>query len=469
MDWSHESHNPRQDWPRLYERAASVLEHRLRQERELPPQRVAETVAAALPLTLGQWLLQTLEARGWLTTEARLSFDLLDSEACPAEFRGPMREVARLAVFGLPGQGRPDFKHREATCQQICAEITREASSLARLQGAATRALSHPEVCRDPVLAGMVRSFIIEREHALRTEQRVEGQGPKDETKLRHPFEASPAAEFPTRQQLQASFLRYQKDFEVHLAQYNEAAAKYSLEKMQDLGRRFPVHVDRASLLVHEEHFEEFSQRCESMRRQVDDVAKRAADAACQGDVKTAAWLIRRLRAIHALMPAFLSAERFEQLREDVERSGREREHREVLTELMSREREVAAEIKRAGAAIYRFHQVSRTIPADSEEYKRAEIAYRQAVARVRLRDTEWLTGLLLELETYLGDLDDAAGHNQEQLDRFIGTVRSALNQLRMEIRAIQAERGGGTVVPSPTMPPPGQPIAGQAPAPPVA
>ncbi len=469
MERSLASHNSRHSstWSQACVQAKQALQIVAGAAGELSPAQAAQIVAGVLPRVLGKWLLRTLRSQGWLGAEERVAFDALDGEKCPAVLRGPVREFARLAVFGLPGQGRPDFKHREALCQQICAEITREASTRARLEGAATRALSHPDVCRDPVLAGMVRSFIAEREQALLTEQSVEGQGPKDETKLVRAFGQAPLVDLPTRNQVQASFSRYQRELEVHLAQYNEAAAKYAVEKMQELARRYPVHVDRASLLVCEEQFEEFAQRCQNMRRQVDEVAKRAADAARQGDPKTAGWLIRRLRAIHALMPAFLSAERFEQLREEIERSSQEHEHREVLGELMAREREVAAEIKRAGAAIYRFHQVSRDVPADTEEYRRAEVAYHQAVARVRVRDTEWLTGLLLELETFLEDLDDPGGQKQEQLDRFIATVRSALNQLRLEIRAIQADRhpagDSGRVAGAP---PAGWPAPGDSPAP---
>ena len=401
-------------------------------------------MAGALPVPVGRWLLATLRSVGWLEPGARIPFDVLDGAACPAEFRGQVREVVRLAVFGLPGQGRPEYKHRDSAYQQICSQIVREASDLPTLSAAAGRALSHPEVCRDPGLAGMVRAFIAEREAALRTTHRVEHPEPEDDSQLRTAFEEIDSSEFPTRKQLLASFVRHQRDFEVHLAQYNEAAARYAVEKLRELARRFPVHIDVEVVTQHEEQFEEFSQRCGTMQKQIDDVTRQAVDAAREGDQKTASWLLKRLRAIHALTPVLLPQERFETLREQVLESGRAQEHREALREVISREREVATQIKQAGGVIYRFHKVARKLPPESDEYKRAEAAYQEAVDEVRKRDTEWLTGLLLELETYFEDLNDPAGKAQEQLDRFIGTVRSALNQLRLVIRAVQRERAGG-------------------------
>ena len=436
---------PQVDWPQVVARAARRLASRMERARELTPPEVAQTVAAALPNGMGGWLLERLDALGWLASGARLPFDLLDLPACPPEFRGARREVVRLAVFGLPGEGRPDFKHREATYQTICAQIVREASDMAQLATVATRALGHPDVSRDPVLAAMVRSFVAERESALRTVKRVQHPDEAaDNTQLRRPFEAARRTELPTRQQLLKAFLSLQREFEVHLAEYNEAAARYAMEKMTDLVRRFPVHIDQASVARHQKEFEDFLDRCALFRQQIEDVAKQAAEAARSGDQGSASWLLRRLRAIHALTPVLLPAERFEALREEIEQNSEKAEHREALRGLIARERDVADQIKKAGAAIYRFHKAAGTVPPGTDAYKRAEAAYRAAVDDVRNLDTEWLTGLLLELETYFEDLNDPEGRAQAQLDRFIGTVRSALTQLRREIRIVQQERAAG-------------------------
>lgn len=435
----------REAWRHWYVRAAERLARQLRQTGELSPLEAAATVAGVLPPELGRWLLRRLNALGWLVSSTQLPFDILDSAGCPPEFRGRRRELVRLAVFGLPGQGRPDYKHREASYQTICAQIVREANDLNQLSIVATRALSHSDVCRDPVLAALIRSFIAEREAVLHTQETEERQKPEDGTQLHKPFESAGILDAPTRQQLKRAFLRLRHEFEVHLAEYNEAAVRYVLEKMQVLSQRFPVHIKPAVVERHQKQFDDFLKRCTTFREQIEDVAKQASEAARAGNNKTAIWLIRRLRAIHALTPVLLSEERFEALRREIEQCGQRAEHREALRELIARERDVASTIKKAGAAVYRFQKVARSTTPETDEYKRAETAYRAAVKEIEDFDTDWLTSLLLELETYFEDLNDPTGVAQAQLDRFIGTVRNALMQLRREIRSIQEQRARGS------------------------
>ena len=445
----------RKAWCHWYVCATERLAHRLRRTGELSPLEAAATVAGVLPPELGHWLLRRLDALGWLAPTAQIPFDILDSVGCPPEFRGSRCEVVRLAVFGLPGQGRPDYKHREASYQTICAQIVREAHDLNQLSIVATRALSHSDVCRDPVLAALIRSFIAEREAALRTQEEEEHPKFEESSQLRKPFESVGNLESPSRQQLKRAYLRLQHEFEVHLAEYNEAAVRYVLEKMQDLSQRFPVHIKPAVVERHQEQFNDFLKRCTGFREQIEDVAKQASEAARAGDHKTAVWLIRRLRAIHALTPVLLSEERFETLRREIEQCGQRAEHSEALRELIARERDVASAIKKAGAAVYRFQKVASSLPPETDEYKRAETAYREAVKEIEDFDTDWLASLLLELETYFEDLNDPTGVAQAQLDRFIGTVRNALMQLRREIRTIQEQRARGSQTSHPADTPP--------------
>ncbi len=337
---------------------------------------------------------------------------------------------------------RPDFKHREATYQQLCAQVLREARDLPALAASAGRALSHPDVSRDPVLEAMLRSFVAEQQALLAAQRPKSPEEQAAETsKLEKPFEVRASCEAPTRAQIIKGLRELQHEFESHAAEYDESAAEYSLGKIRELGERYPVYVEATLVRRYEERFAQLTSHCALYRLQLEGVARQAVRAAAEGDAKTANWLFRRLRAIHALTPSLLPAFRFEQLRSEMERSESHHEHREALRGLIERERSVADTIKRAGAAIYRFHEVSRTTPPGSDEYARAEHAYRTAVNEVRALDTEWLTGLLLELESYLGDLEDPEQRAQAQLDRFIGTVRNALTKLRHEIRAIQDER----------------------------
>ncbi len=63
---------------------------------------------------------------------------------------------------------RPDFKHRDAVYQTLCAQIVREATDLQSLAASAARALGHPDVSSDPMLGAVLRGFIAEREAYLR-------------------------------------------------------------------------------------------------------------------------------------------------------------------------------------------------------------------------------------------------------------------------------------------------------------
>src|SRR5690606_15337209 len=144
---------------------------------------------------------------------------------------------------------------------------------------------------------------------------RVEQGAEEPDSQLRNPFLATTHAEMPTRPQLLRAFASLRHEFEAHLAEYNEAAARYALEKMQDLTGQYPDHIDAAAVGRYAEQFADLQARCAPFREQVEIVARRAAQAAQEGNTEEATWLMRRLRAIHALTPALLPTDRFEALR----------------------------------------------------------------------------------------------------------------------------------------------------------
>lgn len=137
-------------------------------------------------------------------------------------------------------------------------------------------------------------------------------------------------------------------------------------------------------------------------------------------------------------------------LRAEIHRGGHEHETQEAAREFAARQQEVVARIKNLAGIVYRFHQLAERLPPTDNAYRRAELNYRQALAEIRTLDTEWLTGLVLQLEALLDDLDDPTGQMQTQLDQFIFNVRTALNRLCLEIRARQARGGPPPAGPSP-------------------
>lgn len=455
---------PALPWQRLRRRAARALLRVLAACGEASPGQAARVVAGVLPARWRAWLLDPLAARGWLSADARISCDVLEGPDCPAEFRGPCRALVRLAVFGPPGQGLAwRDRHRQDVYQQFCAEIMREAVDLVSLEHVAHRVLGHGEVTADGQLGALLRAFIAQRQAALRTivtpEERQ--RGVDEESKLRRGWdEATP--EFPTRERLLDMFGRLQREFEAALAQFEEPRARKLLDRMRDLRQRFPVHIDVLELQRAEEQHDRLLRRVGTYRRQIQELTTRGAQAALSGDERTAAWVSRRLEAIHTLLPSLLPPAELERLRNEIARGEDQRESAEAVAELRAREQNIAQKIKELAGVIHRFHELAGRLPPEHNAYRRAELNYRRAVEEIRAMDTEWLTGLVLQLETLLEDLEDPQGTFQTQLDRFIAAVRTALNRLCLEIRMHQRNRA---VAPPRPGPPP--PSAGDAPAPP--
>lgn len=431
------------DWARWWRRAACALQRELDARGELRPEEVAQTVTGALPDPVGPVLLHRLERLGWLAADAQLPFDLLDGPACPREFSGASREVVRLAVFGLPGQGlAARDKRRQDVYQQICADIMRSAVDERSLEAVAARAMNHPEVSADSILAGLVRSFVAERYAALRgrvspTEQH---QLRMEESKLRGGFRVR-GCEYPTPEEVQAARERLVHDLETAVGQHDIARAEYALDKLRDLRRRYPVHVAAQELQQCEEQFDELLRRVATYQRQIRELAERGKQAARDGDEDAAGWIARRLQALHMLMPTILAEQELEKLLAAIDFGEQEHDTRVARQALLSQERAVAAQIKRLAAVVQRFHQLAQRLPPEDTVYQRAEQEYLRAVAEIRTLNTEWLTGLMLQLEALLDDLDDPDGQIQSQLDVFIAKVRQALNRLCLEIRTWRARQ----------------------------
>ncbi len=431
------------DWGSFHARVTAALLRQYAATPELSPRLIAQTVAGALPKSLGDKLLGCLAAAGWLSPDATIPSDVLDGPDCPRDLSGELREVARLAVFGLPGQGVPyREKHREDIYQQLCSEIMSAAVDEASLQSVALRAMNHPDVASDGVLAAQLRSFITEREAALRAAMTpAENEALKAQrSKVHAAFEAPAWRAFPTREELLLAFGRMQREFDGYLAQFEESRARQVLERMRELRRRYPVHLPAADLQRCEEQYDQLLKRAGLYRRQIPELAARGAAAAREGDEQTAAWVLRRLQAIHTLLPNLLPLPQLEQLRGEIAQSSKLRETQEAQREFIEAQREVATKIRDLAGVIHRFHELAGKLPPEHEAYRRAEANYRRAVAEIRGLDTEWLTGLVLQLETLMEDLDDPADQVQNQLDDFIARVRTALNRLCLEIRAWQSK-----------------------------
>lgn len=428
----------------LTQAAQDALVHRFQLAGELSPRVCAAIVARTLPRAWRRRLLWGLRQSRWLCHGARVPFDALEDARCPAALRGPLCGVAQLAIFGLPGQGLASRdRHRGDTYQRLCAEIMRTAVDTASLNAVAGRALSHPDVCADSELAASLRAFIAEREAALRTARTTPGeefQAQSETSKLTQGFSSRGRDEPPTRMEVLEAFGRHHRELDALLAQYDERRAIKVLDRLRDLRRRFPAHVTAADLQQCEEQHDDTARRRAAYQRQLQELTQQAAEAAAQGDLDRAGWVLRRLDAVHALLPELLTSGMYTELRDLVLRSSTDHEVAEALRELRLRQREVVSQIKHLAGVVHQFHRLAEERPPTDNAYRRAEVNYQHALQQIRQMNTEWLTGLVLELETFLQDLGEDGGQMHTQLDRFIGQVRTALNRLCLEIRAWQRD-----------------------------
>ncbi len=430
------------DWPHLVERAAEAILQRLNTRGELLPREVAEIVAAALPREIGDWLVGRLECLGWLEPGARVPFDVLDLTDCPRDLRGGRRELVRLAVFGVPGEGaRSDAKRREAIFQQRSSEIMRELRDLESLSYAAARALGHPEVHADPVLHAMLRAFISEREAEIRARAHVPGAPDEEKSDSRSGVMEVPEFRLPLRERVQGSLSKLRLELEGHLTHYNEAGAGEVLVRIRDLRKRYPGHVELEVVERCEDQVKRLAEKRDMFRGQLTELVRQASEAVGSGDQKTAAWVLRRLSAIHTLLPAILPEERLKELRQMILQSSEKQERHEAARNLVAREQVVGAEVKRLGAIIHRYHKLTQKGSVDEAVLRRAEQEYLKAVEEVRSHDNEWLADLMIELDCLLEDLHGPRDRAEAQVDKFVNNVRSAVQNMRQEIEQIQKER----------------------------
>lgn len=439
-------------WARHYLRASQRLCRVLASCRSMAFHRVARVVLRGLPRTERR-AMQRVVHRATAGGRRRLAV------TCEIEGIGGGRGVLlRLALFGLPGEGRPaEQKHREGLLQQLTAEITRETCDVPTLDRTAARVLNQPVVLADPVLAGSLRAFIAERRSMLEREAAERRRLIEGEDEPRHapaPRDGRVDAP-PTREQILAAFERLRVELEDELLHLNLTAAQNTLARVEEMARRYPAYIASSALEHCRAEASRGDQRFRRLREQVHQLTEQAVSAAQQGNHEVAAQALRRLSSVHASRPMLLPDAEFAAIRERIATASDAAEHRSAARELVARERAVAADIRKLATIIHRFHVVSRRVPHTGEEWRRAEEVYNAAVREVRSHDADWMAGLILEVDTLLEEIHDTSGQAAAQADRFLASVRAALAKLRAEIRAIEQEQKtpAGVAPTSPSQP----------------
>ncbi len=415
----------------------------------LLPWRAACRVAHALARPDAVRFVSALERAGCLRESARVTLD------APAKLRAAVPASARpllpLALFGLPGQGHGtprENRHREFLFQQFCADLVREARDPQALQAAALRVLHASDVQRDPELSSMLRLQIAQLECDLRAriaQQRAEldqitGR-PTSPAPPTNPFERKRLSVM-TAAQIKTTYERLGHELHDYLVHYDLTSAYSALNRLTTLQQTYPdaipaAYVERVRLDV-----QRVEQRAAEIRQQIQQLAAGAVAAAERGEHDVVVTALKRLSSLHNSRPNLLGDLEFRRFRDAIQHASDEADHRRAAEELLARERAVAAELRTLLGFVRRFHETSRTTPHNDPRYLAAAAEYRRAVESIRSHDGEWLADLMLELDEMLEDLHDPTGRADQQVSRFIETVRTALRSMRLEVRQIATEKG---------------------------
>jgi hypothetical protein len=76
-----------------------------------------------------------------------------------------------------------------------------------------------------------------------------------------------------------------------------------------------------------------------------------------------------------------------------------------------------------------------------SEEFRKAEATYLRAIQEVRTYDTEWFSGVVLELADLLAEWIVPPLGAEGQIDRFLDGVSAGLDSIRAEMREVESEQ----------------------------
>lgn len=333
-------------------------------------------------------------------------------------------------------------KQREAVLQHWRSMILRETRDLTSVDQVGARALNDPDVRDDPQVAALIRAALAERRMELLQTQRTRETAPRPMHRTDAPDTPVPSLRTAV-DKVPGVFERLAQSFHACAEHGDEYEARAVLARMQALQQEYPGAIPAARLEPFEPQLAALRERLQHLKERVVTLTQRAMAASRDGDGEGAARALRRLASIHAAHPRLLDDARLEAIRTEVIHAAEHHEQRVAAAKLMERERAVAAEIKALGAVVRQFHQAARSLPHNSDGFRRAEAVYHRALLEVRAHDREWFAGVILDLADLLAEWGHPPPAVEDQIDHFLESIRSSLDRIRTEVREIEAEAGG--------------------------
>jgi deoxyadenosine/deoxycytidine kinase len=363
--------------------------------------------------------------------------------------------------LGTPSECR----HRETVYQQLSAAIMREANDLTSLAQAAGRALGHPDVRKDGLLAGMVRSCVSLREAELRARmaehQRAEA-GANPQAPHGSPASATPVGwktvmpvpapapkpVGPSKVQIVTSFERLRHEYDERLAHFELEKARHWLDKIEELHGSYPEYVSEATVQRCRIDFSRVEQKRRQLLEEIDQLAESATTAAGEGRTYDSATALKRLATLSASRPLVLPEVRLQEIRDRIAAAGEKFEHQEATRAMLEREKAIAVELRTLADSVHQFHLIARQMPHDADAYRQAEAEYRRTIRQLRWHDKDWLADLMLEMDEMLERLHDPTGRAEAHVSGFLASVRATLSHTVAEVREIASESTAGPSAP---------------------
>lgn len=334
-------------------------------------------------------------------------------------------------------------KRRDGVFQRWSGEIAREARDLASLEQTRKRAMVDSDVREDLTLQSMIQAEVRKRRAELEEKPK---SGQTSAAARKSGAESASVAPEPTPEEppevIREEFNRLVRSLCTSLEQGNETETRAVFKKMHALHTESPDVIPAAVIGQYEQRLGELRIHIKQLTDEIAILTEQALSATRDGNEQDLVHAMRRLTAIHAAHPRLLDEPGLEEIRRGVAHAAEERRQHQLTTKtLLERERAITAAIKAIAGVVRDFHQVACMAPDTSEEFRKAEAAYLRAIQTVRTYDTEWFTGVVLELADLLAEWTvpplDAGG----KIERFLDSIEAGLGSIRAEMRQIRREQ----------------------------
>ncbi|HNO79138.1 MAG TPA: hypothetical protein PKN33_13890 [Phycisphaerae bacterium] len=321
--------------------------------------------------------------------------------------------------------------------------IQYESRDLTSLELNAKRALSDREVRNNASLDGMIRTAVQNRRNEIEREvaaSRAQTNSTDTESAAPSlPVESAPAM---SSEQVIKKGEQLARTLSTSLPLGDERTAQATLASILTLSEQNPGVIPESKIAEYRQSVGRLRTHLQKLRDHVVELTQRTVSASQHGKGEELASSLRRLNSIHIAFPDLLDEAKLNEIRAAASHATDERrQHLGTTRALLDRERAIASAIAKIAATVREFRQVACEFPEASDEFRNAEAKYVLAIQDVRKYDTEWFTGIVLELADLLAEWTVPPPAAAGQIDRFLEGIKKGLGEIREEMGEIKDEQ----------------------------